>query len=1284
MLKKTSKHQPLVEAIFESLLSLTTLPSPFMQQLTVQNAINVRMSQLGVRLSTSVLEKLFIYASAVELPEVMGHFPKSKELAVIQNDLIEIGQRLFYNTFHVEAQLGGLVADICADDITKPLAMAEMLGLSFSLTNDSAQLRLKGRFTGMRVLDYAPGRSLYRDVVLGGPFRQGEMLCESDSDAPLRTKPSGAETVSEKDCMLLFDITLPMVQNPTDDLAQNNSITIQLNGFHCFVVCSTVSDWLLLACRYADVTNFVENIPAIMKAAALVLGDYGRILPETKIAKLSLLANDFRVYLPKHSQSHEAVRISFAELTARNSRLRNDTGTKDAAKIRLSKLEQKIVLNLTNAKIMSVGVQSRVDTESSEIDTLLQVGATDRTPKILRALWKSLVDHGGLRSGRIFRVSPDPNLKEQIRAKLAAGSSLSAEDLATFVTDAHVAASLIKDHFNALKPKLLQELKEDTLLELCEMSLNELKIKLPEKLHPERLELLEWLLDRCNELAHSKSPLDIHSVAVIIAPLMFSKRALWSKNGHAVPFLERAIYCRQPRDESVIPKQLRALWQCLLSDNGLSTEGIFRVPASSLISSATEDAMTEAYYASVGKLASMCPSAVCASSLIKRHFRHLKPRMFEPLDEKTVVGMTNLKRLELFAALESELTDERMTLLRWLLDSCVAVACGKNKMTIEALAIVFVPNLFPDELIRFTVKEGKTFFAHVIKEYAQGGLNPRHIALDFYEYEDENEPASTILRLPSAKCTLGADKSLLALDLHVKPAVLNLDSGQAGLIYSLFYENLLEPPQQLCSADAPLNLFHLLDKTSSSMPHDLAQQREVTKPRDLMIQVAFEGAQIFYSTQEDTGTRSKTSGKDPAIIPMLFSKIGKTTARFNRDRKSLDAAVTLTSLFVQDRRPNLAGKTQILLETDQSEDFLRAKIGAKIRSRGTRGLKSLSVKARIQPLNLLVNDLLVDVFNSVADSQPMALPELPHHLSAFWRAAGKKLTAEEIEMDGAPRVLMAKGTGLREFLGDAKDPFEILGRVQIDVDLKQWNVCILRDLEQQTRDSECISLQFRRIAIGGSSTSIDDVKYLVGVDRLRLCLLAVDDNLTVTRSAQVENGAALKDSLRASLSQDLLQPVTLTLKAKSSLTRWKNATADDAKQDLNAEDDRQPQAVLQVVLKADPVRMTVSELALEQVTTLAAQFKFVLGRLQNPLAKFKAMKAVIRRAMQKRKTSNKLWAIKKWVLETVPLDFSFSMLECDLYTILPAADMSFEMLLRLNALRVGVQTDGRNAEMQIG
>ena len=1232
------------------------------------------MPQLGVRLSSPVLAKLFTYASAVQMPKEMGHLPKSKKLAQIQTDLVEIGQRIFYNSFDVQAQFGGLVANISGDDITKPLFMAEMLDLSFSLANDLSQLRLKGTLAGMRVLDCAPDRSLYRDIVLGGPFRQGGILCDSDSDVPLARMPRTAGMVPEEDCMLLFDINLPMAQNRVNDLTQETSITIQLQGFHSFVLGTTMSDWLLLACRYVDAGNFLENVPKIMKLGALVLGDNNKVLPGTKMPKLALLVNDFKVYLPKHSKSHEAVEISFSKLTARTSRVGN---VAEGAKHRLSTLDQKLIVNLIDAKITTVG--HKRGKESSEIDTVLQVNATDRAPKTLRTLWKGLVDRGGLRSGRIFRVSPDPHLKEQTRAELAELDYLPAEDLAPLITDAHVAASLIKDYFNTMKPKLLDELREDTLLELCEMTINEFKLKLPEKLHPKRLELLEWLLDRCNELVHGTSSLDIHSMPVIIAPVLFSDRALWSKHGYGVAFLKKALYCRHPRDEGVIPKQLRALWQCLLADNGLGIEGIFRVPASSLEASATQDAMTHAYHASLWKLASMCPNALCASSLIKRYFRYLKPRMFESFDEKTLVEMTNMKKSELFATLEFELSNERMALLRWLLDCCVAVVYCKNNMTIDAVATVFAPNLFSDEQIQFAIKEGQAFLAHVISEHARDGLNQSHVIQDFPDSEDENQSLSTILRVPSVKCTLGRDKSLLAIDLHIKPVVFKLEPVQARLIYCL-YENLFEQPQQPYSEDTPLGLLHLLQKPSQT------KKDKPAKPRDLMLKVNFEGAQIFYSApvQQYTDTRSKTPGHNTVNVPMMLSKIGKITARFSRDRKSVDAAVTLKSLCIQDRRPNVLGTTQTVLLTDASEQFLRAKICAKFRSRRTRRLESLSVKGQIQPLNLLVNDLLVHVTTSLANSQPKTLPELPRHLAAFWRAAGKQMTIGENKKKGAPLVLATKDTGLNKLIGDSKDPFKVLGRVEIDVDLNRCNLCILRDLQQQTRDKDCISLQWRRIAIGGSSTRLDDAKYLVGIDHLRLCLLAVGHDLTVTRSAQVENGAALNSSMRASLSQDLLQPLSLTLKAKSSLARWANTPADDAKQKFNAEDTGQLHAVLQLAVDVDPVRMSVSDLVLEQITDLAAQIKFVLGRLKNPYAQFKKLKSVIRTALQKRKTSTKLLAIKRWILETVPLDLSFSMLDCDLYAILPAADMCLETVLRVKGLRAGLQTDGRSAEMQLG
>merc|ERR1712032_522417 len=79
--------------------------------------------------------------------------------------------------------------------------------------------------------------------------------------------------------------------------------------------------------------------------------------------------------------------------------------------------------------------------------------------------------------------------------------------------------------------------------------------------------------------------------------------------------------------------------------------------------------------------------------------------------------------------------------------------------------------------------------------------------------------------------------------------------------------------------------------------------------------------------------------------------------------------------------------------------------------------------------------------------------------------------------------------------GIQEDPFKTLGHIQVDLDLKHWNICIARDLRQQkTDDLACFSLQWHRIAVGGSSTSLADVNFHAVVDGLRLCSANVRHN----------------------------------------------------------------------------------------------------------------------------------------------------------------------------------------------
>lgn len=186
--------------------------------------------------------------------------------------------------------------------------------------------------------------------------------------------------------------------------------------------------------------------------------------------------------------------------------------------------------------------------------------------------------------------------------------------------------------------------------------------------------------------------------------------------------------------QAPVPKLLSALWASLLSHDGLEQEGILRRTAQKTLIKATQTRMHELLLSAAPSitLAEQCPNALCAGNLIKMYFRGMKPRLLDALDDAEMRGSISLDDNAFVELLTTKLSARHRHMLMWLLDRCWDILKREpvNRMSVQALAVVLVPNLF--SAIFKALGAGNLFFKMALK------WRGRHIGADSENEYDSN------------------------------------------------------------------------------------------------------------------------------------------------------------------------------------------------------------------------------------------------------------------------------------------------------------------------------------------------------------------------------------------------------------------------------------------------------------------------------------------------------------------------------------------------------------------
>jgi len=147
-----------------------------------------------------------------------------------------------------------------------------------------------------------------------------------------------------------------------------------------------------------------------------------------------------------------------------------------------------------------------------------------------------------------------------------------------------------------------------------------------------------------------------------------------------------------------VPDVLRALWEQLLSGEGLSKEGIFRLSADETERSAIKRKLDQAM--PVAEAVAQA-SAVCCAALIKAYLRELPDDLWREvrphLDHLLQNGVGDVPGALSPSELLQYLPAPERDVLYWLCDCAAEVARyqASNKMHVGAIAVVLAPNLLP-------------------------------------------------------------------------------------------------------------------------------------------------------------------------------------------------------------------------------------------------------------------------------------------------------------------------------------------------------------------------------------------------------------------------------------------------------------------------------------------------------------------------------------------------------------------------------------------------------------
>jgi hypothetical protein len=147
-------------------------------------------------------------------------------------------------------------------------------------------------------------------------------------------------------------------------------------------------------------------------------------------------------------------------------------------------------------------------------------GYSDRIPLVLVKLKNRFVELGGVEAEGVFRLAPDGQDVADTKASINTGHALKSLEK---TKDPHVVANLIKQFFRELKPKILNPLSKDEIVEMSALTdLDEVGHRLSALPDPQRSSFF-WLLDLLSEVASHQdvNRMTPTNLAIVLSPNLF-------------------------------------------------------------------------------------------------------------------------------------------------------------------------------------------------------------------------------------------------------------------------------------------------------------------------------------------------------------------------------------------------------------------------------------------------------------------------------------------------------------------------------------------------------------------------------------------------------------------------------------------------------------------------------------------------------------------------------------------------------------------------------------------
>jgi hypothetical protein len=147
-------------------------------------------------------------------------------------------------------------------------------------------------------------------------------------------------------------------------------------------------------------------------------------------------------------------------------------------------------------------------------------GYSDRIPLVLVKLKARFVQLGGVEAEGVFRLAPDGQDVADAKLFINTGNSLKSLEK---TKDPHVVANLIKQFYRELKPKILNSLSKEDIIEVSALtSLDEVGSRLTKLGDPQKSAFF-WLLDLlCEVAAHQEvNRMTPTNLAIVMSPNLY-------------------------------------------------------------------------------------------------------------------------------------------------------------------------------------------------------------------------------------------------------------------------------------------------------------------------------------------------------------------------------------------------------------------------------------------------------------------------------------------------------------------------------------------------------------------------------------------------------------------------------------------------------------------------------------------------------------------------------------------------------------------------------------------